>query len=157
MKQDRFLTGILIGIGTLILIALVLFFTRQEKKEYLTENSPYAATYNYVLAVTNKDYKIAYTYLADKDNKPTYDQFRQAFFNGSVSANNVGVDVGEADVNEDEAFVDLTLIYSSSDPFSGGYNNADRAQLVLQNGDWKLVYMPYNFWAYDWYQEPFKP
>ena len=32
MKQDRFLTGILIGIGALILIALVLFFTRQEKK-----------------------------------------------------------------------------------------------------------------------------
>ena len=151
MKQDRFLTGILIGIGALILIALVLFFTRQEKKEYLTENSPYAATYNYVLAITNKDYKTAYTYLADKDNKPTYDQFRQAFFNGSVSANNVGVDVGEADVNEDEAFVDLTLIYSSSDPFSGGYNNTDRAQLVKQNGDWKLVYMPYNFWAYDWY------
>lgn len=151
MKQDRFLTGILIGIGALILIALVLFFTRQEKKEYLTENSPYAATYNYVLAITNEDYKTAYTYLADKDNKPTYDQFRQAFFNGSVSANNVGVDVGEADVNEDEAFVDLTLIYSSSDPFSGGYNNTDRAQLVKQNGDWKLVYMPYNFWAYDWY------
>ncbi len=157
MKQDKFLTGILIGIGALILIALVLFFTRQEKKEYLTENSPYAVTYNYVLAITNKDYKTAYTYLADKDNKPAYDQFRQAFFNGSVSANNVGVDVGEAEVNEDEAFVDLTLIYSSSDPFSGGYNNTDRAQLVKQNGDWKLVYMPYNFWAYDWYQEPFKP
>ena len=157
MKQDRFLTGILIGIGALILIALVLFFTRQEKKEYLTEKSPYASTYNYVLAITNKDYKTAYTYLADKDNKPAYDQFRQAFFNGSVSANNVGVDVGEAEVNEDEAFVDLTLIYSSSDPFSGGYNNTDRAQLVKQKGDWKLVYMPYNFWAYDWYQEPFKP
>ena len=134
MKQDRFLTGILIGIGALILIALVLFFTRQEKKEYLTENSPYAATYNYILAITNEDYKTAYTYLADKDNKPTYDQFRQAFFNGSVSANNVGVDVGEAEVNEDEAFVDLTLIYSSSDPFSGGYNNTDRAQLVKQKG-----------------------
>ncbi len=157
MKQDKFLTGILIGIGALILIALVLFFTRQEKKEYLAENSPYAATYNYVLAITNKDYKTAYTYLADKDNKPAYDQFRQAFFNGSVSANNVGVDVGEAEVNGDEAFVDLTLIYSSSDPFSGGYNNTDRAQLVKQNGDWKLVYMPYNFWAYDWYQEPIKP
>ncbi|MBI5353247.1 MAG: hypothetical protein HZB50_11460 [Chloroflexi bacterium] len=157
MKQDRFLTGILIGIGALILIALALFFTRQDKKEYLTEKSPYAATYNYVLAVTNKDYNKAYTYLADKEHKPTYDQFRQSFFNGNVSPNNVGVNVGTAQVDGNDAYVDLTLVYSSSDPFSGGYNNTDRAQLVNQNGDWKLIYMPYNFWAYDWYQEPFKP
>ncbi|MCX6057107.1 MAG: hypothetical protein NTW69_03015 [Chloroflexi bacterium] len=157
MKQDRFLTGILIGIGALILLALALFFTRQDKKEFLTEKTPYAVTYNYVLAVTNKDYKTAYTYLADKDNKPTYEQFRQSFFNGNINANNVGVTVGTAEVNGDEAIVDLTLVYSSSDPFSGGYNNTDRAQLVKQNGDWKLIYMPYNFWAYDWYQEPIKP
>jgi len=157
MKQDRFLTGILIGIGALILIALALFFTRQDKKEYLTEKSPYASTYNYVLAVTNKDYNKAYTYLADKEHKPTYDQFRQSFFNGNVSPNNVGVNVGTAQVDGNDAYVDLTLVYSSSDPFSGGYNNTDRAQLVNQNGDWKLIYMPYNFWAYDWYQEPYKP
>ncbi len=157
MKQDRFLTGILIGIGVLILLALALFFTRQDKKDFLTEKTPYAATYNYVLAVTKKDYKNAYTYLADKDNKPTYEQFRQSFFNGNVNANNVGVNVGTAEVNGAEAFVVLTLVYSSSDPFSGGYNNTDRAQLVKQNDDWKLIYMPYNFWAYDWYQEPIKP
>lgn len=157
MKQDRFLTGILIGIGSLILLALVLFFTRQDKKEYLVENSPYAVTYNYVLAVTNEDYKTAYTYLADKDNKPTYEQFRQSFFNGNIYPENVGVNVGTAEIDGDDAFVELTLVYSSSDPFSGGYNNTDRAQLVRQNDEWKLVYMPYNFWAYDWYQEPIKP
>ena len=153
MKQDRFLTGILIGIGVLILLALVLFFTRQDKKEYLVEKSPYAATYNYVLAVTNKDYETAYTYLADKNNKPTYDQFRQSFFSGNVNTNNVGVNVGKAEVDGNDAFVDLTLVYPSSDPISGGYNNTDRARLVKQNGDWKLIYMPYNFWSYDWYPQ----
>jgi hypothetical protein len=117
MKQDRFLTGILIGIGVLILLALTLFLTRQDKKQYLVENSPYAATYNYVLAVTNKDYKTAYSYLADKDNKPTYDQFRQSFFNGNVNTNNVGVNVGKAEEDGSDAFVDLTMVYSSSDPF----------------------------------------
>ena len=157
MKQDRFLTGILIGIGTLILLALGLFFTRQDKKDYLTEKSPYAATYNYVLAVTKDDYKTAYTYLADRQNKPTYDEFRQSFFNGNVSPNNVGVNIGTAEVDGDEAYVDLTLVYSSSDPFSSGYNNTDSAQLVNQGGDWKIIYMPYSFWAYDWYQEPINP
>ncbi len=156
MKQDRFLSGILIGIGVLILLALTLFFTRKDSKEYRVTGSADAAVFNYVLAVTDKDYKTAYTYLAEKKNKPTYDQFRQSFFNGSVNSDNVGVDVGEAQLDGDDAFVDLTLVYSASDPFSGGYSNTDRAQLVKQNGDWKITYMPYNFWAYDWYQEPIK-
>lgn len=156
MKQDRFLTGILIGIGVLILVALTLFFMRKDTKEYLAGNTPHDVVYNYVLAITNKDYEKAYTYLADKENKPTYDQFRQSFFNGSVNSENVGVNVGEAEIDGDDANVDLTLVYSSSDPFSGGYNSSDRAQLVNQNGEWKLIYMPYNFWAYDWYQEPIK-
>jgi len=154
MKQDRFLTGILIGIGVLILLALALFFTRKDTKEYKVEDSPEAAVFNYVLAVTNKDYKTAYTYLADKANKPSYDKFRQSFFNGSVNANNVGVDVGKPEIDGEAALVELTLVYSSTDPFSGGYSNIDRAQLVKQNNGWKITYMPYNFWAYDWYQEP---
>ncbi|HET7142506.1 MAG TPA: hypothetical protein VFI68_00685, partial [Anaerolineales bacterium] len=61
MKQDRFLTGILIGIGVLILLALALFFARKDTKEYKAGDSPDAAVFNYVLAVTNKDYKKAYT------------------------------------------------------------------------------------------------
>jgi hypothetical protein len=157
MKQDRFLTGILIGIGVLVLAALALFFMRKDTKEYMTADSPTAAVFNYVLAVTNKDYKTAYSYLADKEYKPTYEQFRQSFFNGSVNADNVGVDVGEEEVDGEDALVNLTLVYSASDPFSGGYSNTDRAQLVQQNGAWKLIYMPYNFWGYDWYQEPPKP
>ncbi len=156
MKQDRFLTGILIGIGVLILLALTLFFTRKDTKEYMLEDSPEAAVFNYVLAVTKKDYKTAYSYLAEKENKPTYEAFRQSFFNGNVNSDNVGVDVGEAQLDGSDAFVDLTLVYSSSDPFSGGYSNSDRAQLVKQDGKWKITYMPYNFWAYDWYQEPVK-
>jgi hypothetical protein len=157
MKQDKFLIGILIGIGVLILLALALFFTRKDTKEYKVADSPDAAVFNYVLALTNKDYKTAYTYLVEKENKPTYDKFRQSFFNGNVNSDNVGVDVGAAQLDGNDALVDLTLSYSSSDPFSGGYSNTDRAQLVKQNGAWKITYMPYNFWAYDWYQAPVKP
>jgi hypothetical protein len=147
MKQDRFLTGILIGIGVLILIALALFFMRQDQKEYLTDDSPSAATHNYVLAAINKDYKTAYSYLAEKKYKPTYDEFRQSFFKNEVNPQNVGVDIGKTEISGDEAFVDLTLIYASGDPFSSGNNNNDRAQLVKPNGAW----------AYSWYQAPAKP
>jgi hypothetical protein len=158
MKQDRFLTGILIGIGVLIVVALGLFFTRQDQRDYIADDAPEGVTYNYVLAIVNEDYEKAYGYLPDLDNKPTYEQFRQSFFNGSVNPGNAGVDVGSADINGDEAVVELTLVYSQSDPFSGGYQNIDRALLVNQNGEWKLSAMPtYSFWDYNWYLEKTVP
>ncbi len=157
MKQDRFLLGIVIGIGVLAVVALGLFFMRQDTQVYLTTNTPEAVVHNYVLALTNSDYEKAYGYLADLEHKPTYAEFRQSFFNRMVNPEGVGVDVGKSEVNGDEATVEITLMYSSSDPFSNNYNNTDRAQLVRQNGEWKLSSMPYNFWDYNWYQSISKP
>ena len=79
------------------------------------------------------------------------------FFNGMVNPGDVGVEVGAVDINADEAVVTLAVYYSNNDPFSSRYASEDRALLVEQNGDWKLNSMPYNFWDYNWYQEPFKP
>ena len=157
MKQDKFLTGILIGIGVLVLLALGLFFMRQDKREYVAESNPEGVVHNYVLAVLNKDYQKAYGYLADLDYKPTYEQFRQSFFNGMVNPADVGIDVGAVEINKDEAVVTLAVYYSNSDPFSSRYASEDRALLVKQNGAWKLSSMPYNFWDYSWYQQQIKP
>jgi hypothetical protein len=157
MKQDRFLLGILIGIGVLIIVALGLFFTRQDTQEYQTADTPDAVVFNYVLAVTEKDYEKAYGYLADLDHKPSYDEFRQSFFNGMVSPQGVGVDVGEATIHADEASVEMNMVYAASDPFSSGYSNADHALLVRQEDAWKISSMPYNFWDYNWYQPQVKP
>ena len=157
MKQDKFLTGILIGVGALVLLALVLFFTRQDKRDYLAEDAPEGVDNNYVLAVLKKKKKKAYGYLADLKYKPTYDEFRQSFLNGMVNPEGTGLDIGEATITGDEAVVELTLYYSYSDPFSSRYGSPDRALLVDQDGTWKVSSMPYNFWDYNWYQEPFTP
>jgi hypothetical protein len=157
MKQDRFLTGILIGIGLLIVLALALFFTRQDQREYLPDGTPEGVVHNYVLAILNQEYQKAYGYLADLEHKPSYDEFRRSFFNGMVNPGNTGLDVGTAEIHDDEAVVTLTLFYSYRDPFSSGYESMDRALLVEQDGNWKLSSMPYNFWDYSWYQEPYKP
>ncbi|MFN3492283.1 MAG: hypothetical protein ACK40V_08705 [Anaerolineales bacterium] len=157
MKRDKFLTGILIGIGALIVLALVLFFTRQETKNYVSDSTPEGVVHNYILAVLNKDYEKAYAYLADLDNKPTYQEFRQSFLNGMVNPDNVGVDIAEIEISGNDASVNLTIYYSYNDPFSSRYGSPDRANLVKQNGAWKLTYMPYSFWNYNWYQEPYKP
>jgi hypothetical protein len=158
MKQDKFLTGILIGIGVLILLALVLFFTRKNgQSNYVAGDNPEDVVHNYVLAVLNKDYQKAYGYLADLEHKPTYEEFRQSFFNGMVNPGDVGVEVGSVEINKDEAVVSLSVYYSNSDPFSSRYASEDRSLLVKQNNAWKLSSMPSNFWDYNWYQEPFKP
>ena len=155
MKQDRFLTGILVGIGLLVVVALAVFFTRKDSQTYMAEDTPEGVVHNYVLAVLNKDYEKAYGYLADLEYKPTYENFRRAFLNGEVNPQNQAVDIGESEIVGDVATVDLELIYNNSDPFSTGYRNMMTADLVKQNGAWKLTLMPqYNFWGYDWFVAP---
>jgi len=157
MKQDRFLVGILVGIGVLVVIALTLFFTRQDKQEYVADDTPEGVVHNYALAVFNEDYEKAYAYLAESKNKPTYNEFRQAFFNHYVSPENAGLELGETKIAGEEAYVTVYLIYNPSDPFSSSYRNTDTAQLERQNGEWKLLQMPYNFWSYEWYQPTPEP
>jgi hypothetical protein len=155
MKQDRFLTGILIGIAVLILVALTVFFTQQNKQSYGSEDTPQGVVHNYVLAVLNKDYQKAYGYLADLANKPGYDTFRQSFLTGSLNPSNEGVKIGQTNRSGDEATVEVSMVNAPSDPFSSEYNNAGTAQLVRQNGAWKIASMPaYSLWDYSWYQAP---
>jgi hypothetical protein len=154
MKQDRFLTGILVGIAILVVLALAVFFIRRDTQTYISEDVPEGVVHNYVLAVLNGDYEKAYGYLADLDNKPTYEGFRDAFIKGLVNPNSSAVDIGEADTNNDTASVEVALIYNPSDPFSTGYRDVQRAILVKQGGAWKLSSMPsYYYWDYSWYQE----
>ena len=154
MKQDRFLTGILIGIGLLVIVALAVFFTRKDTQTYVSDDTPEGVVHNYVVAVLNKEYEKAYEYLADLENKPTYDEFHESFLTGMVNPDSSGVDVGQSDITGDDATVDVTLVYNPTDPFSTGYRDTQRAILVMQNGAWKISSMPqYNFFDYNWYQE----
>lgn len=155
MKQDRFLTGILIGIGLLVVIALAVFFMRSDSQTYVSDDTPEGVVHNYVVAVLNKDYEKAYGYLADLENKPTYEEFRRAFLNGEVNPGNAAIDIGESKIVGDTATVEIALIYNPSDPFSIGWRNVQTADLVKRNGAWKLTLMPqYNLWGYNWYMEP---
>ena len=152
MKQDRFLTGILIGIAVLIVVALTVFFSRKDNLNYVADETPEGVVQNYVVALHKRDFDKAYGYLADLENKPTQEQFHQSFLNHSVDPTNAGVEIGKAEIAGNSASVSLGLVYGQTDPFSNGYRNTDYAQLVQQKGAWKIKQMPNNFWAYDWYQ-----
>ncbi len=153
MRQDRFLTAILIGIAVLIVAALAVFFMRRVQASYAAENTPEGVVHNYVLAVMNKDYQKAYGYLADLDNKPTFARFRQSFATGQLNPSGNGIQIGKSSITGNDATVEVDMVYSPSDPFSSGYNNVGTAQLVRQGGAWKISAMPtYNLWDYSWYQ-----
>ncbi len=157
MKQDRFLTGILIGIAVLVVVALVVFFVRKDNLVYVTEDSPAGVVQNYVVALHKHDYEKAYGYLADLQNKPTLEQFQQSFLNHNVDPTNAALELGKVEITGKSASVQLNVNNSPRDPFASEYVNSEYAQLVNQNGAWKLKQMPYNFWAYDWYTPTPKP
>ena len=152
MKQDRFLIGILIGIAVLIVAALAIFFTRKDNLVYTDAVTPEAVVQNYVVALHKRDFEKAYGYLADLENKPSADDFRQAFLNHEVDPTSVGLQIVGTEISGDSATVSLGIIYNSSDPFSNGNRNTDYAQLVRQQGVWKLKQLPANnYWSYNWY------
>jgi hypothetical protein len=158
MKQDRFLTGILVGIAILIVAALLVFFTRQNQQLYIADNTPDAVVHNYTLAVLNKDYPKAYGYLSDLANKPTLAEFSQSFLIGKLDPANAGIKIGKVEITGDHAGVAVSMVYQPNDPFSTGYSNAGSAELIQQNGIWKIASMPtYNLWDSIWYQAPPKP
>lgn len=153
MKQDRFLWGILIFIGVLVAAAVALFFIRSRTPAYGPENTPAGVTYNYAVALQLKDYSRAYGYLAVKDNQPSYEAFRQAFITRQVGPGSSSLQIGDVEMLADgEAWVSLAINYSGSGVFDRGYSNSDKAVLVNQNGQWKLTYLPYPYWGFDWYQ-----
>jgi hypothetical protein len=157
MKQDKFLIGILIGIAVLVLLALGIFFTRQDNLVYATEDTPAGIVQNYVVAIHKRDYEKAYSYLADVPGRPTLDDFRRSFLNHIVNPDTAGLDIGQTEINGQDATVELGVLYSPGDPFGGNNRNTEYAQLVNQNGIWKLRQLPYNFWSYEWYQPTAQP
>jgi hypothetical protein len=152
MKQDRFLFGILIFIVVLVAVALGLFFMRQDTQTYGPEDSPAGVVRNYALAVQNMDFERAYAYLAEKDAKPTYDNFKLAYLNRQLDTSTAAIQIGATrNVSSTEALVDVTVVFTSTDPFSNPYSNMQTANLVKQGGKWKLTMMPNPYWGWDWY------
>jgi len=159
MKQDRFLIGILTAIGLLVVLSLVLFLVRKDTQAYLPEAAPEQIVNNYVLALQQGDYQRAYRYLAEKQNKPTYEQFRRSFFNNQLDVRGTGVRIGTPEISGQEAFIEVTVIHSANDPFSREWNSTETAVLVSQAGGWRVSQMPYPYWGWEWYQptpEPLK-
>lgn len=151
MKEDRFLTGILVVIGLLVVASIGVFFLREDTTIYQPETTPDGIVHNYILALEQADYEKAYGYLADKENKPSYDAFRQGLFLEQNSGDSI--QIGEAEVGKDTASVEVMMSQSSGGLFFDRYSYAGSALLILQDDEWKILKMPYAYWSWDWYQD----
>ncbi len=149
MKQDRFLVGILIAIGLLVVAAVALFFARRGSATYKPEDSPEAVVYNYVLALEKGDDERAYGYLAEGKGKPTFAEFRQ--FYAQEHSRNVGLQIHTTKITGEEAVVNVVVIHAGSGAFDSGWREDGLAILAKSGEGWKIHSMPYSFWAYDWY------
>jgi hypothetical protein len=153
MQRDRFLTAIFIGIGALILTALVLFFLRQGKTTYQDDSTPTGVVSNYILALQRRDYQRAYAYLADAPGKPTFIKFQEPFLQYQASElASTPVEVGKmvSDEQSQTALVPVTLVRGGRGFLEEPYRDSQTAQLVKQEGAWKITSFPYPYWSYDW-------
>ncbi len=152
MKDDRFLTVILIVIALLVVASIATFFLRQDEVVYLPEDTPEAIVHNYILAITDKDYERAYAYLAEGKNKPSYDDFESNFL---FNTNNSGYKIGKTTTSGSSAYVEVTVLENSGGVFFDRYDYVEIARLLKQDGEWKLIQMPYAYWAWGWYEEEY--
>jgi hypothetical protein len=152
MKQDRFLLGILIGIGVVIIAALALFFLRRSEPVYGPENTPEGVVHNYVVALQKGDYNRALSYLASAQNKPDIIRFRQDLLNQNLNQSGYSLQIGDTQINGDSAIVAVNLIQAGGGIFGGSSTQSQNATLVKEANVWKISAMPYPYWSYDWYQ-----
>lgn len=147
--------AILGGIAVIVILALVVFFTRSRQVDYVPGDSPEAVTQNYILALHRQDYERAYSYLAaDEETAPTYEQFRQFFFNQSATIANTSVQITGVEVSGDQATVGLAVLHGGGGLLSDPYRETTAAVLQQSGGGWQIVQMPYPYASWDWFQEP---
>jgi hypothetical protein len=153
MQRDRFLMAILAGIGALVLVSLALFFFRQGKVAYQDDSMPAGVVNNYLLALQRHDYSRAYSYMVDVPNKPSLIQFQEPFLQyQSSELSNTPVEIGSVIIDEasQSAIVQLTLVRGGQGFLEDPYRDFQTAQLVKQNGAWKIASFPYPYWSYNW-------
>ena len=148
MTRDRFLLGIFLGIGVLVVAALILFFARKGESGYVADSTPAGALQNYIVALQRHEYERAYSYVADSPAKPDLIHFEEPFISYQGQAvSNALIEIGETipDAQGQTAVVQFTQLQGNQ----GLFENTTRAQmsasLVRQKGAWKISSIPYPF------------
>ena len=145
MKQDRFLLVILAAIGVLIIVAIALFFIRQNSQTYGLENTPEGVLRNYVLAINLEDYAKAYGYLSDSETKPDFERFERNLSSRRSIIDRTALKIISVNPTENEAEINVIISREGEDLFDPRFSMQHTIVLVNKDGFWKLTRIPYPF------------
>jgi len=154
---DKLLTGIVVGVMLLVVVAFGVALFRP-KPAYQADDTPEGVTHNYLLALKQEDYARAYGYLSQdlpgypanlEDFLADRRNYAWRFGQGASST----LTVLSARINDDVATVTVR-----ERTFSGGglFNNSSYSneftitvKRVAASGAWRLINAD-SYWAYCW-------
>jgi hypothetical protein len=161
--RDRFLMAILVGSLLMAALALGLYFTRLGPPGYTSDASPTGVFQNFYTALQRREYPKAYSYVAGPPGPapdglgtlPTLSEFTQFFENQDQSGNlaSVGMQITPVQPSTGSTWATLDVVVlrdQGPSLFRSVYREEAKAELVYQNGAWKILRAPYPFWGYDW-------
>lgn len=151
MQTSRLANIIVSVFAIIILIFLVMLFINQNQAKYIPEDQPNGIINNYILSLVKSDYKKAYSYLADVPNKPGFTKFQDDISQSKRLINNANVTIGEVIQEGQTATVQLNIRQNYERNLLTNpdlYNKF--AQLIMENGSWKITSMPEPYWSEEW-------
>lgn len=146
---DRFLIGILIGIGLLLVAATIsIAIVRQPARE-LPADSPGGTIQRFFVALDKGAYNTAYDFLSDSiSNKPGRQQWIGYVTNMRAYQQSDRVEIFKEEIKGEQATVQvrITRYYNDGFPLSqGSYSEEQTIGLRLEATGWKITGLPYSY------------
>lgn len=163
MKPKRIL-NIIIGLcGAMIVLAIFVFFIRDRLPQYMTGEDPESVVSNYLTAILREEYDRAYGYLAEWEEKPSFPAFKEKVqgLNGFQFCVTLAKYYNE-NQNEARIYIDTYNCEDTAWQINMAQPRAypdkrevipNEAQLVRQQGVWKIQQMPLPWWDQGWITE----
>jgi hypothetical protein len=144
--------AIIIGVLIIFTVSLVLF-TKGNKVALLPENTPQGVVQRFLMAVQDRDFQKAYSYLflSNSGKVTTYDEwFRSLYLSPTSDQSAWKATLGKTTENVDNATVEVTIdTFRPSGPFEDPLRSQ---QIVFQlskiDGKWLIISPTYIYWIY---------
>lgn len=151
LRDDRFLVGILAGIGLLLVLAVAAIFLLRGPAQELPATTPGGTVQRFLLALEKQEYGAAYDYLSDTmADKPSREEF--ARYNANYVAYEppgMRLRIERESLSGDSATVVVAVThYSTGGPFFGGgeWTTSETFTLRREGETWRISSLPYRYW-----------
>ncbi len=143
--------AVIIGVLVIATVSLVLF-TKENIDTLLPEDSPQGTVQRYLIAIQDRDYPKAYTYLHIKQSPKnlTYSDWLNSMPIYQTSQSVWKATLGKTTQNGDNATVEVTIdAFRPSGPFGDSLRSQQITfQLTKIDGNWLITSPTYIYWIY---------